>query len=164
MDNRGPARGSPAPARRLEYPGRRTLIGILVGVAVLGFLGARLFFSLQGEARCGVTPLTEPQRAPCQVATRHVHAVAAGDWAAAQGELSAALQATTTPGDLQGLWSGGGEVARFVINLDPNPHKINATTAYIDGALEFRGDRRESVVIALVLEDDTWKIGRVPYD
>lgn len=163
MDDQGPSRGSPAPARGLRYPRRRTLIGMLVGVTVLGLLGTRLYFSYQGEARCGAAPLPELHRAPCVVATSYFHAVASGDWVAAQGKLSAALQMDTTPAGLQGHWSSREEVERFMINLDPSDQRTTGTTSFIGGTLEFKDNRRDYIGIKLVLEGDTWKVARVPY-
>jgi hypothetical protein len=93
-------------------------------------------------------------------------AVKAHDWPTAYDKLSASLQATTKPADLQATWTrreqANGPIDHFNVT-NTNVNNTNGkVTATVTGTLVYASGTSDPKVVTLVKENGNWKLSQLP--
>lgn len=130
--------------------------GVVGGIILLAILGVILL----------VTTILHAVGPARDATTAYFDAVKAHDWAGAYNKLSAPLQATTKPADLQATWTRREQADGPIDHFNVTNTNVNNTngkvTATVTGTLIYTSGASDPKIVTLVKEDGNWKLARLP--
>jgi hypothetical protein len=146
----------PAPPRRQNKRVWWIIGGVAGGIIILVTVGIILL----------VTTILHAVGPARDATVAYFDAVKAHDWAKAHDELSAALQATTRPTDLQATWTrreqADGPIDHFKVTNTSVNNTNGRVTATVTGTLIYTGGASDPKIVTLVKENGNWKLSQLP--
>lgn len=98
--------------------------------------------------------------------TDYFSAIAAHDWARAHSYLSASLRSTTSPAELQAMWTqreaANGKIIDFRIDNISVMSTTSGETAVVTGMLSYGNGFADPKIVRLIKEDGDWKFSMLP--